>query len=234
MHSRTGAALATALAISALLIPIQALQARSQGGNKKPSLSLKATPAVSFAPARVVVVAEIKGGADDFEEFYCPSIEWDWGDLTTSTATADCEPYEPGKSQIKRRYTVEHRYPEPRGIPNRHCASRKPTGSLHRRTPSCRYGPDYPVTDRIGSSKTQIHSSQKLKFGLSVNCEFVTVNFRVDQYAALGVGWVGFAVIGGGTVYQRPSPVRIAAPNPIVHATNSKASPVTSSENDSG
>jgi hypothetical protein len=89
------------------------LQARSQDNTKKPSLSLKATPAVSFAPARVVVVAEVKGGADDHEEFYCPTVEWEWGDLTTSTVEADCEPYEPGKSQIKRRYTVEHRYQNP-------------------------------------------------------------------------------------------------------------------------
>jgi len=111
MHSRSGVAQALVLAFSALLlIPAIALQARAQGGNKKPSLSLKATPAVSFAPARVVVVAEVKGGANDYEEFYCPTVEWEWGDLTTSTAEADCEPYEAGKSEIKRRYTVEHRY----------------------------------------------------------------------------------------------------------------------------
>ena len=68
-----------------LIIPSNALQARDRA-NKKPSLSLKASPAVSFAPARIVVVAEVKGGANDFEEFYCPSVEWEWGDLTTSTA----------------------------------------------------------------------------------------------------------------------------------------------------
>jgi hypothetical protein len=101
------------LAFSALLVVPVALQARAQGGNKKPSLSLKATPAVSFAPARVVVVAEVKGGADDNEEFYCPTVEWEWGDFTTSTAEADCEPYEPGKSQIRRRYTVEHQFKNP-------------------------------------------------------------------------------------------------------------------------
>ena len=37
-------------------------------------------------------------------------MEWEWGDLTTSTAEADCEPYQAGKSQIKRRYTVEHQF----------------------------------------------------------------------------------------------------------------------------
>ena len=72
--------------------------------------SLKASPSVSFAPARIVVVAEVKGGSDDSEEFYCPTVEWEWGDGTVSTAEADCNPYEAGKSQIKRRYTVEHQF----------------------------------------------------------------------------------------------------------------------------
>ena len=88
-----------------------ALQAEQ--GNKKPSLSLKASPAVSFAPSRVVLVAELKGGANDNEELYCPTVEWEWGDFTTSVAEADCEPFEPGKSEVKRRYTVEHQFKNP-------------------------------------------------------------------------------------------------------------------------
>lgn len=113
MQLRTGVAQIAVLAFCALFVIPQALQARAQGGNKKPSLSLKATPAVSFAPARVVVVAEVKGGAEDNEEFYCPTVLWEWGDLTESTAEADCEPYQAGKSEIRRRYTVEHRYKDP-------------------------------------------------------------------------------------------------------------------------
>ena len=112
---KSGVAQALGLALSAFVL-IQfntALQAREQGGNKKPSLSLKATTAMSFAPARIVLVGEVKGGADDFEEFYCPNVEWDWGDFTTSTVEADCDPYAPGKSEIKRRYTVEHQYKNP-------------------------------------------------------------------------------------------------------------------------
>ena len=112
MHSHSGVAQVIILAVSALLvIPGTALQAEQ--GNKKPSLSLKASPAVSFAPSRVVLVAELKGGANDNEEFYCPSVEWEWGDLTTSVAEADCQPYEPGKSEVKRRYTVEHQFRNP-------------------------------------------------------------------------------------------------------------------------
>ena len=110
MHSRPIIAPALVLALGAfILVPSNTLHAREQG-NKKPSISLKATPAISFAPARIVIVAEVKGGANDFEDFYCPSVEWDWGDDTNSTADTDCEPYQPGKSEIKRRYTVEHRY----------------------------------------------------------------------------------------------------------------------------
>ena len=110
MYSRSGVAQALVLAFSALcLVSSNTLQAREQG-NKKPSLSLKATPAISFAPARIVIVAEVKGGSNDFEDFYCPNVEWDWGDDTTSTADTDCDPYVAGKSEIKRRYTIEHRY----------------------------------------------------------------------------------------------------------------------------
>jgi len=113
MQLQTGVAQVAMLALSALLVTPTALQARAQGGSKKPSLSLKATPAVSFAPARVVVVAELKGGDNDHEEFYCPTLLWEWGDLTESTAEADCEPYAAGKSEIRRRYIIEHRYKDP-------------------------------------------------------------------------------------------------------------------------
>ena len=78
--------------------------------NKKPSISLKATPPVGFTPLRVVVTAELKGGANDYEEFYCASVEWDWGDDTKSETKADCDPYEAGKSEIKRRYVQEHTF----------------------------------------------------------------------------------------------------------------------------
>lgn len=111
MHLKSGVAQVVILAFGALLVPSTALQAEQ--GNKKPSLSLKATPAVSFAPSRVVLVAEVKNGANDNEEFYCPTVEWEWGDFTTSVAEADCEPYQPGKSEIKRRYTVQHQFKNP-------------------------------------------------------------------------------------------------------------------------
>jgi hypothetical protein len=120
MSRKSGVAQAVCLALGALVAtlvvsPFNALQAREQG-NKKPSLSLKATPNISFAPARLTFLAEVKGGSDDFEDFYCPTVEWEWGDLTTSTSEADCEPYQAGKSTIKRRYTVQHQFKNPGGF----------------------------------------------------------------------------------------------------------------------
>jgi hypothetical protein len=78
--------------------------------NKKPSITLRANPPVGFSPLRVVITAELKGGANDYEDFYCASVEWEWGDDTKSENTADCDPYEPGKSEIKRRYVQEHTF----------------------------------------------------------------------------------------------------------------------------
>ena len=77
---------------------------------KRPKLTVKASPVMAVSPARVVVSADVSGGPDDFEEFYCASVEWDWGDDTNSNNTADCDPYEPGKSEIKRRFTADHVY----------------------------------------------------------------------------------------------------------------------------
>ena len=81
-----------------------------QEENKKPSLSLKATPPISFSPAKVRAAAEVRGGADDYEDFYCPTIEWEWGDGTISENTEDCDPYEAGKTTIRRRFSAEHTY----------------------------------------------------------------------------------------------------------------------------
>ena len=76
--------------------------------DKRPKISLRAQPVIAMSPARVVLTAELQGGPNDYEEFYCPTVEWDWGDGTQSESTSDCAPYESGKSEIKRRFTVEH------------------------------------------------------------------------------------------------------------------------------
>jgi len=87
----------------ALLLPVAG---RADDKKSKPNISVKASPAIAFSPARVVATADLKGGANDYEDFYCPSIEWEWGDGTTSQDTLDCDPYEAGKSEIKRRFTA--------------------------------------------------------------------------------------------------------------------------------
>jgi hypothetical protein len=92
------------------LLVTMAVAVSGDDKDKRPKISVKANPSMAVAPARVVVSADLNGGANDYEEFYCPSIEWEWGDDTRSTTSADCEPYEPGKSEIKRRFTADHTY----------------------------------------------------------------------------------------------------------------------------
>jgi hypothetical protein len=75
---------------------------------QRPKVSLKAQPMIAISPARVVLTAELSGGANDYEEYYCPAVVWAWGDGTESENATDCAPYEAGKSEIKRRFTVEH------------------------------------------------------------------------------------------------------------------------------
>ena len=108
-------AIATVAAVSA------APSAEKPEQNRKPSISLRANPPIGFSPLRVVVTAEVKGGANDYEDYYCASVEWDWGDDTKSENKTDCDPYEAGKSEIKRRYVQEHTFrsvsTDPSGAP---------------------------------------------------------------------------------------------------------------------
>lgn len=87
-----------------------ALDAQKPGEDRKPSLSLRATPPVGFSPLRVRVVVDVRGGADDYADFYCAGVQWDWGDGTVSESSEDCEPYQEGKSTIRRRFSGEHVY----------------------------------------------------------------------------------------------------------------------------
>jgi hypothetical protein len=87
-----------------------ALAVSAEDKPKRPKLTVKVNPAMAMSPARVVASADVDGGPDDFEEFYCASVEWDWGDDTKSNTSTDCEPYEAGKSTIKRRFTADHVY----------------------------------------------------------------------------------------------------------------------------
>lgn len=76
----------------------------------RPEIGLKVTPLIAFSPAKITVRAELKGGDTDYEPFYCPTIVWDWDDGTSSENTADCSPYEPKQSEIRRFYSSAHTY----------------------------------------------------------------------------------------------------------------------------
>ena len=93
------------------LVIVGAAAMSADGQQKKPSITVRASPATGFSPLKVLVSAEIKGGSDDFADFYCPTVEWVWGDDTRAESTADCDPYEAGKSEIKRRYSVSRIFP---------------------------------------------------------------------------------------------------------------------------
>ena len=99
-----------AAALAALVAGSPVAGAGTQEKPKKPSLSLRATPNVGFTPIRIAFVVEVKGGPDDYEDFYCATIEWEWGDGTESEESVDCEPYQAGKSEIRRRFMKDHRY----------------------------------------------------------------------------------------------------------------------------
>jgi hypothetical protein len=108
----TSAFCAAVLLATGVSLPAQSGDKSKEDKEKKqprrPSLSLKAAPGTGMVPIRVSATAEFKGGDDDFQEYYCPTVIWDWGDDTTSESTVDCEPYEAGKSEIRRRFTIEH------------------------------------------------------------------------------------------------------------------------------
>ena len=82
----------------------------TSAADKKPNITLRAAPVSGFAPLRVVVTASLIGGPNDYQDYYCPTIEWDWDDGTKSESKVDCEPYEAGKSEIVRSYTMDHRF----------------------------------------------------------------------------------------------------------------------------
>ena len=95
--------------LAALLAP-PAVSFEDKEKPKKPRLDLRATPRFAFSPVTVFLTAELTGG-DDVEELYCPELEWDWDDGGKSMHESDCAPWEPGKTEIQRRFTAEHTYP---------------------------------------------------------------------------------------------------------------------------
>ena len=114
LSARASSVLAVLLCVSVCVVWASA---RGQDQKPKPKghpkVTVRANPALGVAPLRVVATAELEGGADDDPQYYCLKVVWRWGDASESTTEADCEPYAPGKSEIKRHFAVEHRYKEP-------------------------------------------------------------------------------------------------------------------------
>jgi hypothetical protein len=103
MHRGLVTALLLALAVPAT--PGDASKGR------RPRLDLRVSPRIAFTPVSVIVTAELQGG-DDLEEFYCPALEWEWGDGGRSESASDCEPFE-GKESFERRFFAHHDYRAP-------------------------------------------------------------------------------------------------------------------------
>ena len=99
--------------VLACVLILAAGTASAVGDKTRPSVSLKANPSTGFAPTRVVMTAELKGGLNDFADYYCPTVEWNWGDDTRAESRMDCDPYEAGKSEIKRRYVFDRVFQAP-------------------------------------------------------------------------------------------------------------------------
>ena len=109
LNVRTSRAIVAMIAL-AVTVSAGAQQKQEKQDSKRPRLTLKAQPSTGAAPLRVTMLADLAGGPNDLEEFYCVKAIWDWGDGGTSEKEGDCQPYEKGKSEIRRRYNEEHTF----------------------------------------------------------------------------------------------------------------------------
>ena len=95
--------------VALVLLALAAPAAPGQGSKgRRPRLDLRLSPRIAFSPVSVSVVAELTGG-DDIEDFYCPALDWDWGDGGRSEYEADCAPFD-SKESFERRFFAHHDY----------------------------------------------------------------------------------------------------------------------------
>ena len=83
-------------------------EAHPPDASGRPHLELRVTPPAAFSPATVLVVARLVGG-HDLEDFYCPQVEWDFGDGSRSTREGDCPPFD-DDAKMARLYSLRYRY----------------------------------------------------------------------------------------------------------------------------
>ena len=96
----------TALTALALAAFAHTEEQKSDKKGKRPGIEMRTVPRFAFSPAHILAIAELKGG-DDVEEYYCPEVEWEWGDGGKSVQEADCDPWSTG-TKIQRRFSSEH------------------------------------------------------------------------------------------------------------------------------
>jgi hypothetical protein len=106
-HQQAAVAVAV-LAFASLASPALA---GDSGKPRRPQLDLRASPRIAFSPVEVLITAQLKGGAD-LEEFYCPGLEWDWGDGTHSAHESDCAPFD-SEASVERFFRARHAYGAP-------------------------------------------------------------------------------------------------------------------------
>ncbi len=108
MRRHFGLSLVVALAFSAPGTGAAREAEHARDTLARPRLELRATPPTAFSPANVMVIGKLIGG-DDLEDFYCPALEWDWGDGSRSMREGDCPPFD-DETQMARLFSVMHRY----------------------------------------------------------------------------------------------------------------------------
>ena len=66
---------------------------------------------MAFPPVSVLVIAQLVGG-DEHEDFYCPDVDWEFGDGSRSAQQSDCEPFTEGMT-LERHFMARHAYLRP-------------------------------------------------------------------------------------------------------------------------
>jgi len=101
----------TATAVRAVLsVALAALVAAvAAAGPKKPSIELKVLPQMGSPATTFLFVVTLSGGVDS-EELHCLTLEWAWDAGDNSTSEGECEPFEPGRTRIQRRFTTERQF----------------------------------------------------------------------------------------------------------------------------
>jgi len=97
------------LLATALVLGASTAHAEKPKKLKKPKLSLKVIPRMAMAPVDALLVARLEGG-DEVAELYCPEIQIEWDDGSSSDQEPECPPFEAGVTTIERRYSFSHTF----------------------------------------------------------------------------------------------------------------------------